>query len=283
MRMRTSTQSFRTTLWSAHSKEKIKGPGRTRWFCLCDCGNTTTVEGKKLVNGNTKSCGCLKLEPQHNITHHHTRGGKHSPEYSTWANMLKRCRPGYKNHGDRGIAVCDRWRFGEGGKSGFECFLSDMSQKPSPKHEIDRWPDNDGNYEPDNCRWATRSEQQNNKRTNVFIEVDGRAQTKAQWEREFEWAEGKFYRRIRSIKRVLDRTILPPIIDDDRDPQELTEASLRKAGFVRSTVSGEWIRRDVRRAYFKAMWDAMDGLLLRRSGMTAATLDVIRRDLEVAQ
>lgn len=87
--------------------------------------------------------------------------------YRIWGGMIDRCthtgRPYSKHYVDRGIAVCSRWRNGEGGLTGFECFAHDMGQRPSPDHSIDRI-DNDGNYEPSNCRWATRSQQQRNKR-----------------------------------------------------------------------------------------------------------------------
>jgi hypothetical protein len=82
--------------------------------------------------------------------------------------MISRCKNpkniGYKNYGGRGIRVCDRWRFGEDGKSGYECFISDVGRRPSSDHSIDRYPDNDGNYEPTNVRWATRKEQRDNQR-----------------------------------------------------------------------------------------------------------------------
>jgi hypothetical protein len=113
-------------------------------------------------------------------THGHTRGRKRSPEYRTWRNMLKRCHnqnsTDYGRYGGRGISVCDRWH-------NFEAFLADMGLKPSPKHEIDRI-SNDGLYEPDNCRWATRKEQHNNKRNNRLLTIGGRILTITAWARE---------------------------------------------------------------------------------------------------
>jgi hypothetical protein len=98
--------------------------------------------------------------------------GKRRPEYNVWHNMKKRClNPEYQsfsNYGGRGIKVCDRWI------ESFENFFNDMGEKPSQGHSIDRV-DNDGNYEPENCRWATRKEQARNRRSNVFVVQNGKA------------------------------------------------------------------------------------------------------------
>lgn len=91
-----------------------------------------------------------------------------SPTQWVWADMKRRClephRRGYQNYGGRGIRVCDRWLNGDGTRGGFECFLSDMGPRPSKDFQIERG-DNDGNYEPGNCRWALKAEQDYNKRT----------------------------------------------------------------------------------------------------------------------
>lgn len=128
--------------------------GCAQWECLCDCGERVTVNGHTLRNGNTRSCGCL-------MRTHGESGPDRSPEYATWKGIKRRCSAprckDYKDYGGRGIRVCDRWL------NSFENFLADMGRKPSPKHSIDR-ADNDGNYEPGNCRWATPSEQSKNRR-----------------------------------------------------------------------------------------------------------------------
>jgi len=158
------------------------GQRHTNWHCICECGNETVVWGGNIKNGSTKSCGCLNIERaiETNITHGCSKKGEWTPEYRTWASMIQRCTnpnvKGYKYYGGRGIAVCKRWR------KSFTNFLTDMGERPSPKHTIDRI-DGDGNYEPSNSRWTTQIVQQNNRRNNRFITYNGIMITYAQWSR----------------------------------------------------------------------------------------------------
>ncbi len=138
------------------------------WECLCKCGNTIKVKANSLKTGNTKSCGC-RLKP-------HGRSG--TPEHNAWLSMLKRCytdtTASFSIYGARGIKVCERWR------ESFVNFFADMGPRPSSQHSLDRI-DNNGDYEPQNCRWATRSEQMINRRMTPLITHDGLTLSAAEW------------------------------------------------------------------------------------------------------
>jgi hypothetical protein len=133
--------------------------GRSRWFVVCDCGQKLTVLGKSLASGNTKSCGCLNTDMFLSVVVKH--GLRSHPLYGTWKTMIQRCTnpntAAYANYGGRGITVCSRW------KSSFQNFLSDMGDKPTKAHTLERANNNKG-YTPGNCYWATRKQQAANKR-----------------------------------------------------------------------------------------------------------------------
>jgi hypothetical protein len=158
--------------------------GKARYVCQCVCGGVSVVPWKKLKRGRIKSCGCRigarkpvyvnrskkPIEEQISIR----------PEYGVWRAMKARCKnPGnanWHNYGGRGIAVCPEWS----GKKGFKRFLADMGPRPSPSHSIDRI-NNDGHYEPGNCRWATSKEQCRNTRFNRFETILGVTKCIADW------------------------------------------------------------------------------------------------------
>ncbi len=140
--------------------------GETYYPCACACGRTTNARRSNLTSGATRSCGCERRRRVIEARLEH--GMSHTAIHRAWVNMLSRCEASHKNnsrYAARGIKVCDRWLE-------FANFAADMGNRPSTKHSIDRI-DNNGNYEPGNCRWATSKEQNRNRCDNVWIEVNG--------------------------------------------------------------------------------------------------------------
>ncbi len=149
---------------------------------VCECGTELEVFTTNLKQGKSLSCGCLSQEinsgPKPEISERlKTHGQSKTPIYKVWSAMIARCTseasPSYHNYGGRGISVCERWLH-------FENFVADMGHRPSEKHSIERI-DNNGNYEPTNCRWATKKEQCNNTRRNIVLVFNGEAKTLTQW------------------------------------------------------------------------------------------------------
>lgn len=151
------------------------------WYCLCKCGATTKVPTNELQSGHIKSCGCKQLDgiAATRVIHGYAKRGAKTPEYNIWCTMIARCHnPNsnqYSRYGAQGIKVCDRWR------TSFQNFIDDMGTRPSNKHSIDRYPNNKGNYEPDNSRWATQKEQMNNTYRTIRLSYEGQTKTLSEW------------------------------------------------------------------------------------------------------
>lgn len=182
------------------------------WLCRCDCGNECIVQSGNLRSGHTTSCGCFRKEfTSANIK---THGMSRTRLYKEWRRMKERCSlktaDNYEDYGGRGITVCPEWR------DSFETFLNwSMANGYQDDLTIERI-DNDGPYSPENCRWATKEEQANNKRNNRLITFNGRTQTLAQWAREIGIRRDTLRKRLES-GWSLDRALTEPI-NEKRDP-----------------------------------------------------------------
>ena len=193
----------RLTVVSEAGRDKF---GRMTWNCTCVCGKTRIVQSNNLRTGHTTSCGCAQTDMlvKRNTTHGLERG----EVYQCWSGMKARCynqkAVGYKNYGGRGIQVCEKWR------ESYASFYKDMGEKPDSTYSIERR-DNNGNYAPENCYWATRIVQANNSRWNRIVTINGRTKNRTQWCKHFGISNSTVSGRLQrgwSIENALSRPII---------------------------------------------------------------------------
>lgn len=167
--------------------------GQAHWLCKCKCGNEKIIAGHHLRSGHTKSCGCL------NKPH----GMCGSPVYRIWQNMIKRCEkeknPAYKDYGNRGITVCERWH-------DFINFYADMGDRPKGL-TLERIDNNKG-YSPNNCKWATMKEQSNNRRDNIIIKHKGQEFSLIKWAKLLNVKYGTLYWRLKIANWPKERVLI---------------------------------------------------------------------------
>jgi len=168
------------------------------WLCTCECRATSVVSCSTLTSGNTKSCGCYKSQLQMVSKRKHGLHG--TPEHKAWSHMNDRCNNpnsnSYHRYGGRGIKLI---------YDDITMFLSDVGNRPTPNHSIDRI-DNNGHYESGNCRWATKHEQANNTRNNRFMTLDGKTMTLSQWAHSHDIPVTTLFNRLKrgvTLKRAL--------------------------------------------------------------------------------
>lgn len=184
--------------------ERAQNKGKkTMWRCKCDCGNESIVAGGNLTNGHIVSCGCFN--DKRRIEAHTKHGMSDDKMYSTWLSRRRRCYdtrcPAYENYGGRGIKMCDRW------KEDYGAFYEDVSKLPhfgEVGYSLERI-DNNGDYCPENCCWATAKQQSNNRRSNFMITYLGRTQTLGQWVDELGLNYKKTRKRIREYNWSVER------------------------------------------------------------------------------
>lgn len=179
--------------------------GRALWLCQCDCGNTKTIIASSLLNGLTISCGCYNKEHSKEIHSKHKQS--YSKLYKVWNAMKTRCYNRnfmyYCNYGGRGIKICDEWK-------DFINFYNWAIQNGYKEGlTIDRI-NNDDDYKPNNCRWITRKQQNNNMRKNILIEYNGKKQTISEWANEYNLSRVALYYRLKrkwDIEKALTTTL----------------------------------------------------------------------------
>jgi len=186
--------------------------GKTRWVCRCECGGETTVQSTNLTRPKNPqiSCGCYNRErtSEAKTTHGHSgaKGRKKSRTYNIWAEMKRRCidstRDNYYLYGGRGISYDPRWE-------DFTAFLSDMGEAPD-EHSIDR-ADVNGNYNKDNCRWATNVEQGRNRRNNTILTYNGKSQCIAAWADELGISQKIISSRRNKLGWSIERALSTPV------------------------------------------------------------------------
>ncbi|SBV91819.1 hypothetical protein [uncultured Dysgonomonas sp.] len=179
-----------------------KYSGSIRWTCQCDCGKEIQINTGNLIYNKTKSCGCLVLDFAENLNKSH--GKSKTSIFNIWVSMRARCYNTngryYSDYGGRGINVCDRWL------ESFENFYEDMGDRPSSKHSLDRI-DVNGNYEPANCRWATKLEQANNTRNTVFLTHNGITKPISDWARSLGLNKQTIRSRIKQGETDMDKIL----------------------------------------------------------------------------
>ena len=170
------------------------------WLCVCECGTFRRVMGYTLLNGTSRSCGCLTAEVKRKERTTHSLSA--ATEYNTFRLMHSRCSnpkdKDHKRYGARGISVCPKW-------SDLLTFIEDVGPKPGPEYTLDRI-DTMGNYEPGNVRWATGKEQARNRRRNHLITIGGETKTMIEWAEYFNFPYDLFRSRISygwSVEKII--------------------------------------------------------------------------------
>lgn len=219
-------------LWTAlrQSEDRLYDGVRAH-ECVCDCGTTRIVATNRLINGSTKSCGCMALKMsaianrKHGLSKHRLQG--------TWRSMKERCynpnAENYARYGGRGIAVCDRWR------NSFEAFVLDNEALALPGLTLDRRNNSQG-YSPENCRWISRIGQANNRDNNMVLTCNGRSQTCAQWAREIGMAEQVVRKRVQAGWSD-EEAILTPL-RPRRRPEDIPPTPQRRDSHSQITCDG---------------------------------------------
>ena len=205
--------------WTVLTVELQNRSRNNECLCRCKCGTVKPVREQNLIRGLSTNCGCERDKKTGNRFRKHGESrGNRTPEYIAWRGMITRCtnknERSYADYGARGILVCERWT----GCDGYKNFLADMGRRPGPGYSIER-KENNGNYEPSNCRWATAKEQARNKRSNRIIEANGQTRCLAEWAEQLRLDARVIQALIRRGVRMI--AIIAMIEESDKSEWEL--------------------------------------------------------------
>lgn len=173
--------------------------------CLCECGNKVNTSFSHVISNTATSCGCYRDALR--LKHGNNKKGNTTKEYTTWQKIKDRCyntnSPFYSDYGGRGISMCEEW------KDNFSKFLEDVGKKPSNSHSIDRI-DNNLGYFKENCKWSTKKEQANNRRSNKMITFNSKTQSLTEWCEELNLNYGMVKSRINKLKWSIEDSFTIP-------------------------------------------------------------------------
>lgn len=186
----------------------ITGDGASSYRCRCSCGTVRYVRLQNLIRGASRSCGCLQKEKAKGRLTKHGESMENSPEYIAWRSMKSRCliksATGYRNYGGRGITVCNDWILS------YAIFLRDVGRRPTSGHSLERR-DNNGNYEPGNVYWATKTEQSMNKRGVRLVTHNGVTKSISGWAEVFNLFPATLQYRLLVKKMSMEEAIRSPV------------------------------------------------------------------------
>lgn len=207
---------------------------RIQWLCRCDCGNVTCLSSNALTTNNTKSCGCLKREKKFNLKH----GKAKTRLYHIWNGMKQRCFNSkaikYHNYGGRGITVCKTWQ--KDFMSFYEwAICNGYDESKSREQQVLDRIDNNGNYEPNNCRWITQSENCRNRNNNVLLNKNGISKTIAEWCEELNLNQRTVANRAKKYEDINE------ILSNENLERKKHLSNTGEFGITKSKVKGKYI------------------------------------------
>jgi hypothetical protein len=220
----------------------IDAKGESRWNCKCECGKERVVRCSMLRRNDVYSCGCSKRPWVSTYVHVNTarrKNNKETSEYKSWQHIKERCLnvscKAYKDYGGRGILMYPQWI------NSFDDFYEYVGAKPTPKHSIDRYPNNDGNYEPGNIRWATKKQQAGNRRTSRWVDYNGERIILAELIERTGLSQPTIYKRLKNNSLTFERENWKIVLDNETGVYYDNVAEAARAKNISSSCLHNWL------------------------------------------